>query len=192
MIDFVGVKGPVSKIRLLIYDVLVWGLQIGVLAIILERRGLSGSTAGGRGVSSPNTTERTTEDVTVQDHDAEEQGILRLHRSTSYGTDDIELQPLNPSSRPLGDDAEGLESEDNISSPPINDHPLDIFASGQHVITDLHILQSLQTAWSWRYRPTPLAGASATTTGSAAGAPSPDAVARQRLTAALRDRVLNG
>ena len=192
MIDFVGVKGPVSKIRLLIYDVLVWGLQIGVLAIILERRGLSGSTTGGRGVTPQSTTERTAQDVTVQDYDSEEQGILRSHRSTPYGTDDIELQPLNPSSRPLGDDSEGLESEDNISSASINDHPLDIFASGQHIIADLHILQSLQTAWSWRYRPTPLVGASGSTTGSAAGASSPDAVARQRLTAALRNRVLNG
>ena len=191
MIDFVGVKGPVSKIRLLVYDVLVWGLQIGVLAVILERRGLSGNTARG-GVTSETVAESTTENAIVQDHDSEEQGMLRSRRSIIHTSDDIELQPLNTDSRALRDDAEGTESEDNINSPPLTDHPLDIFASGQHIVADIHILQSLKTVWSWRYHVTPLAGASGTAMGSGAGSTSPDAIARQRLTAALRNRVLNG
>ena len=134
--DFVGVKGPISKIRLVGMDFLVWALQIGCLAMVMERRGIR----NGPGVRSSN---RVAETRVVQDIDAEEQG-----RRRSAEIDDmeegIELQPLQASSGAASAD-ESFEDVTAVRS----DHPLDIFATGEHIIANLHLLETIRVSWSY-------------------------------------------
>ena len=135
--DFVGVKGPVSKFGLAGMDLLVWLLQIGCLAMVMERRGIGGSGSRLRGGNDA--VGRTI----VQDIDAEEQG--RRRSAENDGVEEgIELRPLPTSSTyPLAD--ETLED----SPLTMSDHPLDLFATGEHVIANLHLLETIRISWNY-------------------------------------------
>ena len=139
LIDFVGELGPISKFKLFLLDTLTMALQFIMLPAVLERRELKavmeGSSTGGTNRSS---TGLGTMQVR-QDIDAEEQGI---HRGSLITEEDIELQPLQKDTE-----------HDTIlnSSSPRTEHHLDNFYSGQLVIADLHILDTIRMSWTWRY-----------------------------------------
>lgn len=127
MIDFVGQKGGVGRWRMVGVDSVVMGLQVLALGVVGVRRGLG---VGGKDEEG---------DERTQTHDAEERGV---RSSFSAASDDgIELQPLNPR----------LLNEEDLDQQPASDHPLDTFNSGQHVIADLNLLDTLRSQW-WRYR----------------------------------------
>lgn len=164
LIDFVGQESPVSRIRLVSLDMLTWALQIVLLAVMLERR---------KTVALSNSQLRADESLPSasisrsQDHDSEERGILRPLTSP---TADIELQPL-PSGRTGADeDRERNElSRHDTSLGPSNDdeedddpglnamdeHPLDRFHSGQHVLADIYLMDVIRTQWSQRWSAVP-------------------------------------
>ena len=147
LIDFVGQLGPVSKIKLVLLDFLTFALQLVMLAVVIKRRALK------KEITSPATTASDTQvdsTSTGQDHDSEEQGILRSELST---TEDIELQTLRPfAARTDGNEdgeRDGLLGEPSVVlGPNMNEHPLDVFNSGQHMIANLHIIDTVRTQWS--------------------------------------------
>lgn len=143
-IDFVGQKSPVSKITLALLDILLLGLQLVILAVVLERRKI--------GVPSASTDAAETSPVQpqVQDHDSEERGVLRPPLSEG-----IELQTLSSGRTGADQDHE----RDELLSPTsrdfqhptdlaaVDEHPLNTFYSGQHIIADFYILDTIRTQW---------------------------------------------
>jgi len=152
LIDFVGELGPISKIRLVLLDFLTMVLQFVILAIVLEREGLKKDMIGSLGGSAAATTLEET-GLAGQDHDAEEQGVHRSALGGMQEAEDIELQPLRSSRTGLGNDQEELETDtffDSSTSLPRSsrsEHPLDTFNSGQHIIADLHVIETIRISY---------------------------------------------
>ena len=167
MIDFVGQASPVGKWRLLGLDCLCLGLQIVMLCMTLEK-----NKEKSLGV------ERTVLDTSrrVQDHDAEEAGMLV---SDPAIVQDIELQPLRATSADRAGNHEGTEDDDTFHQDEERGdaHPLDSFYTGEHVIANLHILDTIRT--QWRSRSAGVHSANPTT---ASGVQSAAALAGRRLT----------
>ena len=138
LIDFVGELGPISKFRLALFDLIVMALQFIMLPAVLARRELKGVIEG----SLASTNRRPSNDLgsmhTRRDIDAEEQGIRRDNMLVEEG---IELEPLR-------NDME-YYAEFN-SSTRHTEHHLDAFNSGQLVIVDLHVVDTIRTLWRQR------------------------------------------
>lgn len=163
LIDFVGQESPVSRIRLASLDMLTWILQVVILAVMLERRKivtLSNSQSGSDDSLPSASLSRP------QDHDSEERGILRPPISP---IEDIELQPLpsgrtgadedrernelllrhgtSPSSSNIHDDDEDHD-DDRPGLNAMDEHPLDRFHSGQHILADIYLMDVVRAQWS--------------------------------------------
>ncbi len=140
LIDFVGQESPVSKWRLLALDVLVLALQVLILAVTLERKKL--------GVDGDVLVEEVEE--ARQDHDSEERGMLRRDETAQDG---IELQNIRHTSsgRTGGDEDrerdELLDSDE--STEPREQHPLDPFLTGQAVIVNVHVMDTIRSQWTF-------------------------------------------
>ncbi|KAL8737805.1 MAG: hypothetical protein Q9181_001339 [Wetmoreana brouardii] len=141
LIDFVGQLSPVSRVRLVAYDLLILALQMVMLGVTLEKRKLidAGNSSAEGGESRED--ER-------QDHDFEERGVRR-----GEIVEGIELQPLRPlSGGRTGGDEDGERDEllgENESTPV--EHPGDAFYSGQYVVTDVHIVDTVRSQWRHSY-----------------------------------------
>ncbi|MCJ1402592.1 hypothetical protein MMC11_005812 [Xylographa trunciseda] len=148
LIDFVGELGPISKIRMVLLDLLIMLLQFIILAVVLERQELKKGMEGSLGPAASSTEEEA--GLGGQDHDAEEQGI---HRSLAGGTEDIEMQPLGSTRLEVGHDYHESETDNFLDFPSTvprssaSEHPLDTFHSGQHVIANLHIVETIRTSY---------------------------------------------
>ncbi len=149
LIDFVGQEGPISKARLIFLDFLTLALQLLVLAAFLERQNLRTPMTSPGATSTTAAAANTESTSEGQDHDSEERGLLR---SDSNHLEDIELQPLTSSAGRTGGDEDGERDELLSESQHLDvqnsiNHPLDAFYTGEHVITDLHILDSIRNQW---------------------------------------------
>jgi len=138
LIDFVGQKSPVSRWRLVGLDILVLMLQILMLGITLERRSVRPEDEA---VAVAN--EMATEPQ--QDHDSEERGILR--QDLEY-TEDIELRDLHhTSSGRTGGDEDRERDELLDAGNGAEQHPLDPYYTGEQVIANMHILDTIRAQW---------------------------------------------
>lgn len=151
LIDFVGQESPVSQTRLVSLDILTCTLQLVVLAAVLERRKIATLSISPSGADEPLPSPSTSQG---QDHDSEERGILRPTSST----EDIELQPLSSGRTGADEDRERNELSPHTSSQrsavhedpgttAVDEHPLDRFHSGQHVLADMYLLDVVRTQW---------------------------------------------
>ncbi|GAB7351308.1 hypothetical protein MBLNU459_g1723t1 [Dothideomycetes sp. NU459] len=136
--DFVGQKGPTSKIHLILLDLLVLGLQLAQLTAHVTRLKVK------KQPSASSTAAPATPATPAQDHDFEERG---LHRS-DHEPVDIELQNLNPAgrqaepasvetARDANNEREALLAAD--TAPRSDAHIFDAFNSGEIMIADLDI-----------------------------------------------------
>lgn len=168
LIDFVGQEGPISKTRLVFLDFLTLALQLLMLAAFLERQKQKAPA------SSPEPTSTTGPGENAgsaegQDHDLEERGILGSDPTTS---EDIELQPLTTSVVRTGGDEDG-ERDELLSESQHHDvqdstnHPLDAFYTGEQIVADLHILDSIRGQW-WQSGGTSTSDSSSSTAAMAA------------------------
>nr|POE48343.1 dsc e3 ubiquitin ligase complex subunit 4 [Quercus suber] len=150
--DFIGQKGPTSKIHLLLLDLLVVFFQLLQLCVYITSQRLKDSSkTPGAGTGRPAGLRQTL--------DSEERGVRR-----SVELQDIEMQRLDPS----GSNAESSIHEDNGSTPAISEqeplHPAtapqsrtnanisDAFNSGQIVIADLDIAQTVsEQFWNFEF-----------------------------------------
>lgn len=139
LIDFVGQESPVSKWKLLVLDTLVLALQVLILAVTLERKKLA--------VQNGDVLVEEVEEAR-QDHDSEERGMLRRDDTVQDG---IELQNIRHTSsgRTGGDEDrerdELLESDE--STEPRDQHPLDPFITGQAVIANVRVIDTIRSQW---------------------------------------------
>ncbi|RAL63428.1 hypothetical protein DID88_003849 [Monilinia fructigena] len=148
IIDLIGQKGPSSKMKLVVFDLLVLTLQAILFTIHIDREKLDKFlTVYGQ---------KTTTDVQIQpstqDYDAEERGVLRDHVA---GLGSIEMQQLDSAgaaSRPHGQENITRQEDDEreeLLAEPVNteseDGPLDIFWSGTAVIGEFSVLDTLRS-----------------------------------------------
>lgn len=138
--DFIGQKGPTSKIHLVLLDFVVLALQLIHLSILIAKQRAKEAAEGAGSQHSARTT---------QNHDFEERGLLRA----DHDPVDIELQDLNPSGRHEGPE-ESTEPEGGggerdallASTAPASDaHIFDAFNSGEIIIADLNIAETVRT-----------------------------------------------
>ncbi|KAK0343204.1 hypothetical protein LTR91_022614 [Friedmanniomyces endolithicus] len=151
-IDFIGQKGPSSRVHLLLLDILVVMLQLVHLSAHITRQRLkegliSVTTPSGRRYTPSAPTSR-------QDLDAEERGVRR-----SGEQQDIEMQTLNPSGAPVNAEdgvEDSAERETLLASTTARTdaHFFDAFNSGQIVLADLNVLHTLQEQF-WAYQSAP-------------------------------------
>ena len=154
-VDFVGQQGPISKFKLVSFDLLTFILQLVILAVTIERVSLR-AEAGGAAVGVSRGTSDQVGEPLLQDLDSEERGVFR---SDAAGGEDIELQTLAP--RSATDRQEGHEDggRDELLAEPsalyghdtAGEHPLDSFNTGERVIANLHVLETVRSQW-FRYR----------------------------------------
>ena len=136
--NFVGELGPISRWRMLLVDIFIALLQVVMLGVILERRGLKNAIDNRvPGVRGPGLVSSAL--PLSQDLDAEEQGIRRSQDDLG---NDIELQALGK---------EGERDDTPAVGSKRNEHALDAFYSGQLLIADLHLVETVRTAWQRTY-----------------------------------------
>lgn len=148
-IDFIG-QTPVSILRLVLFDILIFLVDLIMLALIIERVKTVGSTSPQ--TANTETTNTNSESNTAQpgsqDHDAEERGMMR-------GTDDTEESdttipsPVAEIDDDVHDERTTLLAEPGESSSvhTRDGHPLDIFSAGQAVIVDMGFLGTIRDQW---------------------------------------------
>ena len=175
LIDFVGQESPVSRWRLLVLDAMVLALQILILAVTLERRKVAVESGG---VLVEEAVEAR------QDHDSEERGMMRRDDTIQ---DEIELQDIRHTSSGRTGGDEDRERDELLdpdgSNEPRDQHPLDPYLTGQAVIVNVHVINTIRSQWQ-RYLTADTSG-EATTSGAAAVA----AVAGRTLSFRLGDRL---
>ncbi len=152
-----------SRIRLVSLDILTWTLQLVILTVTLERRKMATATISLFGADGPWPAPAISRG---QDHDAEERGILRPSASSA---EEIELQPLSSGRTGADEDRERDELLRSAAPPDCpedgdpgvsstDEHPLDRFHSGQHVLADMYLLDVVRTEWLRPRGPVPEAG----------------------------------
>lgn len=143
LIDFVGQKSPVERWRLIGLDLSVLVLQVLVLGATLERRAI------GRDSGRLGNVEEVAE-VQRQDHDSEERGVLRQIGRGSSVVEDIEMQDLY--GFPSQSDSNTDRERDNLLRHPSGaesraQHPLDAYYTGEFILANLHLLDTIRTQW---------------------------------------------
>lgn len=148
IIDLIGQKGPSSKLKLVVLDLLVLILQAILFTIHLDREKLDKFlTAYGKKTADGQTP------PPPQDYDAEERGVLR---DPVAGLEGIEMQSLGSTgaaSRPrtleFAAGANEQDEREELLAEPANrepdDSPLDIFWSGTAVIGEFSVLDTLRS-----------------------------------------------
>ncbi|KAH0560088.1 hypothetical protein GP486_003394 [Trichoglossum hirsutum] len=149
IIDFVGQKGPISKLRLLTLDLVVLTLQLVMLSVHIKRQTLrSASSTVGRSTPDAEVTAPS-----IQDHDLEERGLRRS------GPDGVELQTFPPTHDNLaaqgrtGGDEDGERDELLVEQPEALDQgdsgpePLTEFHHGELIAAEIHILDTIRSQW---------------------------------------------
>jgi len=153
IVDLIGQKGPTSKIHLVLLDILILGLQCFMLAVHVEKERLSALIAAYLSPTASSTEQPRAAVVSAQDHDSEEQGIIR---DVVTDSGDIELQPLaSQNGGPFTVENEGQERNEErarlLAEPPPredDDDPLDSFWSGTAILADFHVIHNLKRQWA--------------------------------------------
>ena len=154
IIDLIGYKGPTSKLHLLCLDLLVFALQCLMLTVQVELKMVKMILAvvqNNPGSGSGSGPQPGAQVVSAQDHDAEEQGIVREGIQNSG---DIEMRALSPrvDGPSSHDETEPGADHDHQQlledSPPDDDADQDNILgamwSGSTIIADFHIISTIQ------------------------------------------------
>lgn len=147
IIDFIGQKGPTSKIQLVVMDVLVTALQCFMLAVHVEETRLKEILSAPEPPLAPTTTASRS-----QDHDSEERGV---RRDAGTGSEDIELEDLRPTRAENEERLLHNENERDQLLPEVADQldeggldgPLDVYYSGNVIVGEFHVLHTLRSQW---------------------------------------------
>lgn len=186
LIDFVG-QAPVSKLRLVVLDFVVFGLQLVMMTLVLERREL-GPPAGTPtdGYAPPTSPRRR---IGTQDHDAEERGVLLPSSASSAiaELDDRQTSFRGGRTEGAAQDRDSLDDDNSNSDSPVatnEQHALDGFHSGQYVVANLHLMSTIRDEWMRHSRDAASSGsaASGTETRTGMGPPGTGTTTRRRIT----------
>ncbi|CAM1507072.1 Fc.00g067130.m01.CDS01 [Cosmosporella sp. VM-42] len=151
VIDFIGQKPPTSRLYYILADIAILAIQCLMLSVHTEREKLRVTLKTFRPLI-PELIPETAAAPTIEDLDAEERGISRdlSGITTTNDTDDIELRPLRHS----GEEEESTErngespslSRENSTEESSRSHLSDLLSSGNAVLGEYHIVQSIRLA----------------------------------------------
>ena len=132
IIDFIGQHAPVSVLYLVFLDVVVCALQMAMLTVVAKVEKLKKRTPRQpRNVEQP-----ATSPPPRQDHDSEERGVLRRSSTAS-----LQAAAAPVPGRP--DELDALLGPAE-STPASSEDELNTMYSGQTVIMDMHVLQTIR------------------------------------------------
>ena len=157
IIDFVGQASPVSRWRLVGLDTLCLVLQVVMMCLTLEKQSLQGR----RRAKSPGRMDRSdanaSEEVAgrrSQDLDAEERGMFGSENAGGIAMQDLSSSsPISsgPATRGRTGGDEDRERDEllahELQEEERDDHPLDIFYSGDYTLMKLHLLDTIRSQW---------------------------------------------
>jgi hypothetical protein len=156
IIDLIGYKGPTSKLHLLALDVLVLALQCFMLTVYLEMEMVSVVLAALKRRSAAGVEARV-EVVPAQDHDAEEQGIVR---EAEDDNGDIETGIIAPHDEPsthteteTAEDLSRAQLLEELPSPDdaAQENMMGMMWSGSAILADFHVIHTIRREWA-QYR----------------------------------------
>lgn len=153
-IDLIGQR-PVSVLRLLLFDLLIFFVDIILLALTIERVKTLASTpsAPTEPTSTSNTNTETETATQSQDHDAEERGVLRQEDGDEAIPHESAASSPNSSVDDEVDEerANLLADPTDIESPILarGGHPMDTFAAGEHVVVNASFPGTLVDQWRY-------------------------------------------
>lgn len=146
LIDFVGQKGPISKLHLVLLDVATLVLQLLMLAVFVELHKLR---VGRLKETASDTAPAEGNYFTAQDHDAEERGI---RRSGDQSRDDIELEDLSASNHRTAQDLpndSAVQAASDYTSWVANATQPGVVYSREVALADLSIPHAIRYLTSW-------------------------------------------
>lgn len=156
MVDFVGQKPPSSRFSLILLDLVVLALQCFMITVNIDKERIR-KTVGSPQSNASSGVFVGSSSVVGQDYDAEERGVLRdapIADDTNY----IELRPLrNPEDRIIAENGQSIGGDENSQSEggatrrsSQLEGLADLLRSGNAILADFHVPQSLRTAWHSR------------------------------------------
>lgn len=176
MIDFVGYKAPVSKARLVGMDFLLVGLQVVMMGLVIRRREMETISrrdggdggGGGRVGSSAQQQQQQQWRRGARDTDGEEPDVFTFSSSETEAEEEEHardhLQPSSTSPVYTSARADYYTTDNSSTSPSssssllpphhphqLQDHPLDTLHSGQYIVANIHLGETLRKEWK-RYR----------------------------------------
>ncbi|KAJ5712742.1 hypothetical protein N7493_009210 [Penicillium malachiteum] len=155
-IDFIG-QTPVPIFRLLSFDILILLLDFVMLGLIIERvktaaiisppsstptAATNNDTAN---ASDGNTEGQAQAQEQEQDHDSEERGVVRGSEQTQ---DTSTTPPLSIEDDDINDERNALLADPGEYTSGRDNHPLDLFASGQAVIMHMGLFSTIRDQWT--------------------------------------------
>lgn len=182
VIDFVGYKGPASKVRLVGIDLLLVGLQLVMMGLVVRRRGMEiisrrnrGDGDYGVGTSAQQRQgqqgrPRRRPPRRARDTDEEERGDVSLSSSeTEEDEQERDESQATASSSAYTSARADYYYTTNSSVPlqpllpdQLQDHPLDPFHSGQYIIANIHLGETLRKEWKRHRYPSTESSSSST------------------------------
>ena len=123
-----------------------------------------------------------------QDYDAEERGVFRAEAGEAG---EVEVRDVGAADSEVGERGDLLAEPSGLSSGDSRDHPLDTYHTGEHVIADLHMLDTLRRQWA-QYGSVAAEGSTSSTTGSQTAMAAAAAGRRFGFRLRVGDRVLGG
>ncbi|KAJ5111369.1 hypothetical protein N7532_001904 [Penicillium argentinense] len=157
-LDFIGQK-PVPVFRLVSFDILIFLIDLIMLALVIERVKTVESTGSPQTNTETNTDANANSNATqpdTQDHDAEERGVMRGTDSTTSEHDaPANTTPVAEINDDIYDERTTLLADpgDGSSVQSRDGHPLDTFSAGQAVIMDMGFLGTIRDQWKYTTMP---------------------------------------
>ncbi|OTB08872.1 hypothetical protein M426DRAFT_7590 [Hypoxylon sp. CI-4A] len=155
LFDFIGQKAPTSRFSLLLLDFLILGLQCFMLTVNMEKdrirnvvhpKRLTTNAGGTAPIPTTTTTAAAATTTTGQDHDAEERGVFRDAPIVDY-SHDIEMQLLGYEEDSPSQPSTEERTCTSQGSPVDLESLTDVLRSGNAVLANFNVRQSLSTAW---------------------------------------------
>ncbi|KAJ5623339.1 hypothetical protein N7490_011944 [Penicillium lividum] len=164
-IDFIGQK-PVPVFQLISFDIVIFLVDFLMLGLIIERV----KTAALNPSTNTTTTTSTNADMStgtddagqtaVQDHDAEERGVMRAEEADANNLNaeaDISSSPPVEMDDDFNDERTTLLADPDDNNAIRDSHPLDSYSSGMAVIMEMGFFTTIRDQWmhsNQRSRPT--------------------------------------
>ncbi|KAI1312469.1 DUF1746-domain-containing protein [Xylaria venustula] len=157
LVDFIGQKAPSSRFTLILLDAVVLAIQCFMITVNIEKERIRNVIKPPRVNASPGAAIAVP--VTTQDHDSEERGVSRDAPDTDEinETDSVEMRALDIDNsggvnerEPVGGEGSRLLRQSGVRRMGQSEGLTDFLRSGNAVVGNFHIPQSLRNAWHSR------------------------------------------
>ncbi|KAI0193235.1 hypothetical protein EV127DRAFT_452191 [Xylaria flabelliformis] len=155
LVDFIGQKAPSTRFTLILLDAAVLAIQCFMVTVNIEKERIRTVIKPPR-VNTSSTGIAIAIPTTTQDHDSEERGVLRDAPEIDdvNETDNVEMRSLGNHSSDDSSDGENVGGEGSrlfgqsgAQRTSQSEDLTDVLQSGNAIIGNFHIPQSLRTAW---------------------------------------------